>query len=171
MAEAVARMDTRVSQMTEREGKYLTFTLDKEEYGLEILKVREIIGMMEITSVPQTPNYVKGVVNLRGRVIPVIDLRLKFGLPATEWTERTCIIVVDVRGEAGVMQMGIVVDAVSEVMNILGDDIEPTPSFGTRLNTQYILGIAKVRGRVKILLDIDKVLTGEEIAGMETITA
>jgi purine-binding chemotaxis protein CheW len=171
MAETAARMNERVGSMQDREGKYLTFALGNEEYGLEILKVREIIGMMEITGVPQTPDYVKGIINLRGRVIPVIDLRLKFGLPPAEYTERTCIIVVEVRGETGAIQMGIVVDSVSEVLNIIGDDIEPTPTFGTRLQTQYILGIAKVKGRVKILLDIGKVLTDEEMLGLESMAA
>ncbi|MDD3581895.1 MAG: chemotaxis protein CheW [Desulfobacca sp.] len=169
MAEAAARIDRQVNTMNEREGKYLTFALGNEEYGLEILKVREIIGMMEITAVPQTPDYVKGVLNLRGRVIPVIDLRLKFGLPAAEYNERTCIIVVEVRGSGGSMQMGIVVDSVSEVLNIMGADIEPTPSFGTHIDTEYILGLAKVKGRVKLLLDIDKVLTREDMAGLETM--
>ncbi len=171
MGEAALRMNDQVQAMHEREGKYLTFTLGKEEYGLEILKVREIIGMMEITGVPQTPEYVKGVINLRGRVIPVIDLRLKFGLSAADYTERTCIIVVEVKGEGGAIQMGIVVDSVSEVLNIMGEDIEPTPTFGTRLNTQYILGMAKVKGRVKILLDIDKVMTAEEMQGLEIMSA
>lgn len=169
MAEAATRMDTRVNQMADREGKYLTFALGKEEYGLEILKVREIIGMLEITGVPQTPDYIKGVINLRGRVIPVIDLRLKFGLEAAAYNERTCIIVVDVKGGEGTIQMGIVVDSVSEVLNILAEDIEPTPTFGTRLDTEYILGIAKVKGRVLILLDIDRVLTTEEMTGIETM--
>jgi len=170
MGEAALRMSEQVQTMHEREGKYLTFTLGKEEYGLEILKVREIIGMMEITGVPQTPEYVKGVINLRGRVIPVIDLRLKFGLSAADYTERTCIIVAEVKGESGAIQMGIVVDSVSEVLNIMGEDIEPTPTFGTSLNTQYILGMAKVKGRVKILLDIDKVMTSEEMQGLEIMS-
>jgi purine-binding chemotaxis protein CheW len=141
-----------------REGKYLTFSLASEEYGIGILKVREIIGMMSITPVPQTPEFVKGVINLRGKVIPVIDLRLRFGLEATAYTERTCIIVVEIHGESGSVPMGIVVDAVSEVLNIRGVDIENTPTFGVKLNTDFILGMAKTEGGVKILLDIDKVL-------------
>jgi purine-binding chemotaxis protein CheW len=141
-----------------REGKYLTFSLAGEEYGIGILKVREIIGMMSITPVPQTPEFVKGVINLRGKVIPVIDLRLRFGLDATAYTERTCIIVVEIHGESGSIPMGIVVDAVSEVLNIRSADIENTPSFGVKLNTDFILGMAKTDGGVKILLDIDKVL-------------
>jgi purine-binding chemotaxis protein CheW len=161
------QQDNRALQ--EKEGKYLTFTLANEDYGLEILKVREIIGMMDITQVPQTPEYVKGVINLRGRVIPVIDLRLKFGLESAEYGERTCIIVVEVQSEMGPVQMGVVVDSVSEVLNINGDDIEPPPSFGSRLNTQFILGIAKAKGTIKILLDIDRVLNSEEMAGIEVL--
>lgn len=147
----------------DREGKYLTFELADENYGLEILKVREIIGMMDITAVPQTPKFVKGLINLRGKVIPVVDLRIKFGLPEKEYTERTAIIVVDIRASSGLVQIGIVVDLVSEVMNIPGTDIEDTPNFGTGLKTDYIFGLAKAKGRVIILLDIDLVLTDEEL--------
>lgn len=147
-----------------REGKYLTFELDAEEYGLEILKVKEIIGIMNITSVPQTPDYVKGVINLRGKVIPVIDLRLKFIMEPLEYNERTCIIIVDIAGTSGKKVMvGIVVDSVSEVLNIKGDEIEDAPSFGSSLSTEYIMGMAKVKGCVKILLDIDQVLNAEEL--------
>ncbi|HPL63823.1 MAG: chemotaxis protein CheW [Syntrophales bacterium] len=158
-SEAVETTSVRAKDAT-REGKYLTFGLGGEEYGLEILKVKEIIGIMNITSVPQTPKYVKGVINLRGKVIPVIDLRLKFGMEHLEYNERTCIIVVDIEsaGRSKVI-MGIVVDSVSEVLNIKGEEIEATPTFGVSLNTNYILGMAKVKGTVKILLDIDKVLT------------
>ena len=153
--------------MKNKEGKYLTFSLAGEEYGIAILKVKEIIGMMSITSVPQTPEFVKGVINLRGKVIPVVDLRLKFGMEETEYTERTCIIVVEIVGQAGTVLMGIVVDSVSEVLNIIGEEIEDTPSFGTKLNTEYILGMAKMEGGVKILLDIDRVLSTEEIIALE----
>ncbi len=147
-----------------REGKYLTFSLGGEEYGLEILKVKEIIGIMNITSVPQTPSYVKGVINLRGKVIPVVDLRLKFGMESLDYNERTCIIVVDIaRMNAGKVIMGIVVDSVSEVLNIKGEEIENAPTFGVSLNTDYILGMAKIKGTVKILLDIDMVLTSDTL--------
>lgn len=139
-------------------GKYLTFLLADEEYGLEILKVREINGMMNITKVPQTPSFVQGVINLRGKVIPVIDLRLKFGLPPAEYTEQTCIIVVDV----GVM-MGIIVDTVREVHDFVAEDIEPPPSLGLSVDTSFILGMGKVKDQVKLLLDIDKVLTADEL--------
>lgn len=169
MAQAARALDQSTLALHEREGKYLTFTLANEDYGLEILKVREIIGMMDITAIPQTPAYVKGVINLRGKVIPVIDLRLKFGLPPMEYGERTCIIVVEVKTQTAALQMGVVVDTVSEVLNISGADIEPAPSFGTRVDTKYILGIAKARGTIKILLDIDQVLNPKELAGLEAL--
>ena len=166
MAE-VETMDQAVKAMVEREGKYLTFTLAEEEYGIGILKIKEIIGMMPITSVPQTPEFVKGVINLRGKVIPVIDLRLRFGMGEIDYTERTCIIVVEIDGQVGTVLIGIVVDSVSEVLNVKGDDIADTPTFGTKLNTEYILGMAKMEGGVKILLDIDQVLSNEEISALE----
>jgi len=144
-------------------GKYLTFSLAGEEYGIGILKVKEIIGVIPITSVPQVPGFVKGVINLRGRVIPIIDLRLKFGLEEEKYTDKTCIIVVEVAGSTGQLRMGVVVDSVSEVMNIKDDNIEEVPSFGVGLETEYILGMAKMEGQVKILLDIDRVMGAEEI--------
>ncbi len=167
MAELAEKMDQAVKGIVEKEGKYLTFTLGQEEYGIGILKIKEIIGLMSITTVPQTPEFIKGVINLRGKVIPVVDLRLRFGMDAIEYTERTCIIVVEVDGQAGTIQIGIVVDSVSEVLNIKGDEIEDTPTFGTKLNVDFILGMAKMEGGVKILLDIDKVLNDEDIAILE----
>lgn len=163
MSELAETMDQAVKAMTGKEGKYLTFTLAEEEYGIGILKIKEIIGMMPITAVPQTPDYVKGVINLRGKVIPVVDLRGRFGMEEIDYTERTCIIVVEIQGESGMVMIGIVVDSVSEVLNIKKEDIEATPTFGARLNTEYILGMAKMEGGVKILLDIDRVLGAEEI--------
>ena len=150
-----------------KEGKYLTFCLAEEEYGLSIEKVREIIGMMTITSVPQTPDFIKGVINLRGKVIPVVNLRLKFEMPEIEYTDRTCIIVAEIEGSRGKIQMGIVVDAVAEVANIKGEDIEKAPAFGGHMQTSFIQGLAKIGGRVKILIDIDLILAGEEIAQIE----
>ncbi len=141
-------------------GKYLTFVLADESYGLEILKVREIIGTMSITPVPRTPVYVKGVINLRGRVIPVVDLRVKFGLEEAEVTDETCIIVVDVSGT----QTGIYVDTVDEVLDIDSEEIEEAPDFGAGVDTEYILGVAKMGESVKILLDIDRVISTTEIA-------
>ena len=146
----------------EREGKYLTFSLAGEQYGIGILKVKEIIRIMPITTVPRTPDYVKGVINLRGKVIPVVDLRRKFGMEGTEQTDQSCIIVVEIAGQQGPVLIGVVVDSVSEVLNIKGGDIEDSPTFGVRLETDYILGMAKMSGGVKILLDIDKVLGAED---------
>lgn len=123
--------------------------------------------MMPITTVPQTPDFVKGVINLRGKVIPVVDLRLKFGMVGMEYSDRTCIIVVEIEAPSGTVMIGIVVDAVSEVLSIKGEEIEETPTFGTKLNTDYILGMAKMEGVVKILLDIDRVLSAGEIAALE----
>lgn len=147
--------------MAELAGKYLTFALGQEEYGLPVLKVREIIKVMDITQVPQVPAHVRGVINLRGKVIPVIDLRLKFGFPSQDYTERTCIIVVDVAFSGANVMMGIVVDSVSEVLNVLGTDVDEAPDFGDNVTTDYILGLAKVKGTVKILLDLDQVLGTE----------
>lgn len=167
MSELADTMDQAVKVMAVKEGKYLTFSMADEEYGIGILKIKEIIGMMPITTVPQTPEFVKGVINLRGKVIPVIDLRVRFGLKAIDYTERTCIIVVEIEGSSGTVQIGIVVDAVSEVLNINEDEVEDTPTFGTKLKTDYILGMAKMEGGVKILLDIDRVLSSQEIAVLE----
>ena len=163
-AKAVAPVGGTGMGMMDREGKYLTFALGKEEYGIGILKVKEIIGMMPVTAVPRTPGHVRGVINLRGKVIPVVDLRLKFGMEEMDNSERTCIIVVEIGGAAGSVLTGIVVDAVSEVLNIKGGDIEDAPAFGSKLNTDYILGMAKMNGGVKILLDIDKVMGNGEMA-------
>ena len=146
-----------------KEGKYLTFYLAGEEYGLEILKVREIIGLMDITAVPKTPDFVRGVINLRGKVIPVIELRSKFNLEHTEDTEQTCIIVVDVAFENSTIQIGVLVDSVSEVLDITGDDIEDAPSFGTDLKTDFISGMAKASGSVIILLNIENVLAASDM--------
>ncbi len=162
MAELTETINQAVKAINNPESKYLTFSLGEEEYGIGILKIKEIIGMMPITPVPRTPAFVKGVINLRGKVIPVTNLRLKFGMQEVPYTERTCIIVVETRGERGPLLMGIVVDSVSEVLNIKNAEIEETPVLGADLDTDYILGIAKINGGVKILLDIDKVLSAKE---------
>lgn len=163
-------MGQAIQAMVKREGKYLTFSLANEEYGIGILKIKEIIGMLPITTVPQTPQFVKGVINLRGKVIPVIDLRLRFGMPGIDYSERTCIIVVEISGKTSMILIGIVVDSVSEVLNVKGDDIEDTPAFGTKLDTDYIMGMAKLDGGVKILLDIDRVLNADDMTVMESMT-
>jgi len=163
MIKLAETMDQAIKATTIKTGKYLTFSLKNEAYGIGILKVKEIIGMMLITSVPRTPAFVEGVINLRGKVIPVIDLRLKFTMDAMDYTDRTCIIVVEIGTDASTVLIGVVVDAVSEVLNIRQEEIEKPPDFGTSLNTEYILGMAKMGDGVKILLDIDKVLSSEEI--------
>src|SRR4051794_29312249 len=152
----------------DRGGKYLTFALGREEYGLEILKVREIIGYMEITAVPRTPSYVRGVINLRGQVISVIDLRAKFGMETANRTEQTCIVVVEISQANRKLSIGIVVDRVSEVLDIVSDKIEDAPTFGAAVDTDFILGMGKIGEAVKILLDIDRVLTAQEIASLES---
>jgi len=167
MEKMAQTMDRAVKVMASKEGKYLTFSLLGEEYGIGILKVKEIIGMMPITTVPLIPNFVKGVINLRGKVIPVVDLRLKFGMEEIDYTERTCTIVVEIASQAGSILIGVVVDSVSEVLNIKGADIEGTPNLGARLDTDYILGMAKINGGVKILLNIDKVLGSEEMGSSD----
>ena len=167
MTKPVETIDHAVKAMAQREGKYLTLSLAEEEYGIGILKIKEIIGLLPITTVPQTPDFVKGVINLRGKVIPVVDLRLRFGIKAADYTERTCIIVVEITGYSGTVLIGIVVDSVSEVLSIKNENIEDTPIFGTTLDTSYILGMAKMEGGVKILLDIDRVLNSEEVAALE----
>ncbi len=142
-------------------GKYLTVVLDNESYGIAVIKVREIIRLQKITPVPQMPGFVKGVINLRGRVIPIVDLRVKFALKA-EFAERTCIVVVQVKlSNTQIVQMGLIVDSVEEVVNLTGEEIEPTPDFGAKVDTTYILGMAKVKGQVKTLLDIDRVVAPE----------
>jgi purine-binding chemotaxis protein CheW len=163
MNQMATSVNQAIKDITNREGKYLTFSLGEEEYGIGILKVKEIIGLLPITAVPRTPAYVKGVINLRGKVIPVIDLRIKFGMAEKGYNEKTCIIVVEIKGLNNSVLMGIVVDAVSEVLNIRAGEIEEAPRFGTNLELDYISGIAKINGGVKILLDIDKAISAEGI--------
>lgn len=142
-------------------GKYLTIELASEAYGLAVLKVREIIRLQKITPVPQMPDHVKGVINLRGRVIPIVDLRTRFGLKA-EITERTCIVVVQVKlANDQSVQLGLIVDSVEEVVTLTPDLIEPTPDFGSRIDTACFVGLAKIKGRLKTLLDIDRVIAGD----------
>jgi purine-binding chemotaxis protein CheW len=167
MTQAFDTLNQAVKDATIQTGKFLTFALAEEEYGIGILKVKEIIGMMPITSVPRTPAFVKGVINLRGKVIPVMDLRVKFGMASIDYTDRTCIIVVEIDTDDRTIQIGIVVDTVSEVLNIKQEEIEDAPSFGARLDTDYILGMAKIDSGVKILLDIDRVLNAKEIKVLE----
>lgn len=150
-----------------RAGKYLTFYLDREEYGIGILRVREIIGLLPITAVPRTPDHVCGVINLRGKVIPVISLRRRFEMPDVESDEQTCIIVV----QSGETTLGIVVDRVSEVLDIGGEDIVDAPAFGTGVRTEYLLGIGKAQDRIRLLLDIDRVLSEGERAELDAMAS
>jgi purine-binding chemotaxis protein CheW len=158
---------TVVAHVAERAGKYLVFGLGREEFGIRVLNVREIMGVQDITPVPHTPPYLRGVINLRGKVIPVVDLRVKFGLPAVEHTHLTCIIVVQVAKEGTPIQMGVLVDGVAEVLTLTPGDIEDTPDFGQGVVTTYLLGMAKVKNRVKILLDIEEVLSTPELNHLE----
>ena len=170
MSQEAETMGSAIKAMTIKTGKYLTFTLAEEEYGIGILKVKGIIGMVPITTIPRTPEFVKGVINLRGKVIPIIDLRLKFNMEAIPYSDRTCIIVVEIDSDKATVLIGIVVDAVSEVLNIREDEIEDTPKFGTQLNTEYILGMAKIQKGVKILLNINQVLSAEEITTLKKVS-
>jgi purine-binding chemotaxis protein CheW len=156
-------MNQEVSALDKREGKYLTFTLGKEEYGVSIMKVKEIIGIMKITAMPQTPSFVKGAINLRGKVIPVVDLRLKFGMEAIEYTENTCTIVMEIEKDSSCILVGIVVDLVSEVLQINREDIDETPTLGADTDMNFILGMAKIGDNLKILLDINRVLSADDV--------
>ena len=166
MTGVAAQTEQSQRAVLDKEGKYLTFTLANEEYGLEILKVREIIGYMEITAIPQTPAYIKGVINLRGQVIPVIDLRAKFGMGTTKITEEMCIIVVETGQDGQSVSTGIVVDHVEEVFDISDENIEDAPQFGSAVNTDFILGMGKIGESVKILLDIDRILAGDNFSSL-----
>ncbi|TVR46546.1 MAG: purine-binding chemotaxis protein CheW [Planctomycetota bacterium] len=152
-------------------GKYLTFVAGDEEYGIGILKVQEIIGIMKVTRVPRVSSFIRGVINLRGKVIPIIDLRLRFDLPAQVDSERTCIVVVQIRRDNEEVTMGIVVDEVREVMDIAADAIEPPPRFGNGVSTAFLLGMAKVGDKVIELLDIDRVLSQEEMGALQEVSS
>ena len=148
--------------------KFLTFTLAGEEYGISIMKIKEIIGMMPVTVLPQTPEYVQGVINLRGKVISIIDLRCKFNLEQVEPSERTCIIVIETETDDHIQtRVGLIIDAVSEVVNLKGDEVEPAPTMQIQVHEQLILGLAKCESGVKILLDIDKVINHDDLTGIE----
>ncbi|PWU14492.1 MAG: chemotaxis protein CheW [Verrucomicrobia bacterium] len=152
-----------------RAGKYLSFTLRGESYGIPVLKIREIIRFTRITPLPQVPDFIRGVINLRGKIIPVVDLRLRFNLGTAEVTERTCIIVAQfTRAGTGTLHLGLIVDGVDEVLNIGGEDIEDTPEFGGKLETAYLFGMAKVKSRVIALVDIDRVVNGDTLATTAT---
>ena len=157
---------TAVLSMADLAGKYLTFILEAEEYGIEILKVREIIGLMDITEVPRTPECIRGVINLRGKIIPVLDLRAKFGMESVSNTAKTCIIVVDMIADEITTHMGVLVDTVCEVLDIKAEEIEPSPSFGNDDACHFILGMAKRKGKVKILLKVAEILQTKDIVAI-----
>ena len=154
------------SSLKDIAGMYLTFRLGDEDYALEILKVQEIMGIIAVTPVPRTPEFIRGVINLRGKVIPVADLRLKFGIGAKEDTEKTCIIVLQVTRELDMITMGVIVDEVSEVLDITAEQIEPAPSFGSQVDMDFIMGMGKIDDRVVVILDADRLLTGSDVAAM-----
>jgi purine-binding chemotaxis protein CheW len=163
MVNLTAANNNQTVRADSRAGKFLTFFLANEEYGVEILKVQEIIGRMPITPVPLTSKYIRGVINLRGKIHPIMDLKIKFGMDETPMTDETCIIVI----KTASMMMGVLVDKVSEVVNVASGDIEDTPSFGADVNPEYLLGIGKTGGQVRLLLDIEKVITASDIINMK----
>jgi len=149
-------------------GKYLTFNLMDEYYGVNVEWILQIIAIPEITVIPKTPPFVKGVINLRGKIIPVMDLRLRFNLPLQEYNERTSIIIIKLKTDKSEIYIGFIVDKVNEVLDILENETEQTPTFGVELDTQYILGMAKVKSKVTTLLDINEILTQNIIKQIET---
>jgi len=163
MAENIEQETAGETGFSDLAGKYLTFKLGEEDYGIGILKVQEIIKMIEITKMPRSPRFVRGVINLRGKIIPVVDLRLKFEMEEREETSLTCVIVVEITGNTGTRTMSIVVDEVSEVLEIAAENIEPPPVMGAGLDIAFILGMAKAKGGVTILLDADKILSEDEL--------
>ncbi|MCX8128818.1 MAG: chemotaxis protein CheW [Clostridia bacterium] len=155
--------------MAIQQNKYLSFVLENEIYGIHILRVKEIIGMMTITHVPRMPEFVKGVINLRGKIIPVIDLRIKFSIPGSVYSDRTCIIVVEMESENGKRVNGLVVDSVCEVLAIAEENIEAPPACGDGAEQEILTGIGKVKDKVIMLLDTDKILTTNEIKAINKI--
>jgi len=150
-------------------GKFLTFLLDREEYGIEVLRIKEIVGLMDITPIPMSPDFVKGIINLRGKIIPVIDLRLKFELKAADYDDKTCIVVTELNANNSSFIMGLIVDTVCEVLTVTPDIVEKTPKFGNNFDPKFILGVAKVRNQIKTLLDINGILSQEELVVLDSI--
>ncbi|HNZ64648.1 MAG TPA: chemotaxis protein CheW [Smithella sp.] len=163
MNSATAVRENQSADIDSRAGKYLTFFLANEEYGVEILKVQEIIGRLPITPVPLTSKYIRGVINLRGKIHPIMDLKVKFGMDTTVITDETCIIVIKTDN----VMTGILVDKVSEVVSVASEDIEDTPSLGTEINSDFLLGVSKTGGRIKLLLDIEKIITASDFITMK----
>lgn len=161
--------EEKLKKHTARAGKYLTFKLGSEEYGIVIMKVKTIIGLMEITKVPRTPHFVRGVINLRGQIIPIVDMRKKFGMDEIDDTRETTIIVVEVSKDDNLQEIGIVVDSVSEVMDIEDENIDDTPEFGSEFDSEFIMGMAKAKGRVISLLSIERILTADEVVSLSQL--
>jgi purine-binding chemotaxis protein CheW len=153
----------------QRAGKYLIFRLGSEEFGISVLQAREILSLQEITAVPNTPEHVKGVINLRGKIIPVVELRRKFRMPAGDYSANTCIIVAQVNRGQESMQIGMVVDSVCEVANLHANEIEDAPDFGETVDTPWLMGIARKKNGVRILLHVDQVLSSSELDGLEAV--
>lgn len=160
---------TVVAQAEADEAQYLTFLLGGEMYAIGILNIKEIIGYGQPTQVPMMPNYVRGIINLRGRVVPVIDLLPRFGRESTEVSKRTCVVIIDVEVEGEHQDIGVVVDAVSEVLQIASRDIEPPPAFGAKIRADFIAGMGKINGKFVIILNVDKVLSVEELAQLVVV--
>lgn len=163
-------MTTATKEVTQQE-QYLTFLLAGEEYAISILKVKEIIEYDTVTVVPKTPKWIRGVINLRGSVVPVVDLAVKFGLEERPVTKTSCIVIVDGQLENQNTTMGIVADAVSQVMDLAADDIQDVPEFGTRVQVNYLLGMARLGKKFALLLDVDKVLSTDELLNLEEVAA
>lgn len=159
------------AEIQAKPGKYLTFKLANEVYGIAIHHVREIIGMAPITAVPNTPSSVRGLINLRGKIISVIDLRLKFNMQAKETKRETCIVVVTIRTQNGQLTIGAVVDSVCEVVQIETENLEPPPTFGVRVDTTFLMGLARSASEVRLLLDIERVLSDDETRAIETVVS
>lgn len=171
MAKLIEKQDQSITDLgINLAGKYLTFILEEEEYGVEILKVQEIIQMQKVTPVPGSPDFFRGVINLRGKVIPVVELRKKFFMKSAPDTEKTAIIVMLITNGDSSMTMGIIIDDVKEVFDVNAESIEKTPSLGGNIDTGFIMGICKYENGVKMLLDIDKAISTEEIINLSKIT-
>lgn len=160
MDQSTTTFDLHDGETSALAGKYLAFALGEERYGLEILKVQEIIGVIRITQVPQSPHYLKGVINLRGKIIPVVDLRIKLGMPEKEYDEKTCFIVVNTVVNGRSLSVGVVVDTVLEVINFRGEQIQSAPDYGINVDTTFILGMGRINDQVVILIDINRTLDG-----------
>lgn len=164
--EAQANLDDR---RTDLEGKYLSFRLQDEQYGINVDNILQIIAIPQITPIPKTPDFVKGVINLRGKIVPVIDLRLRFSLPFRKYNERNSIVVLRIKIENDVVFIGVIVDNVQEVLDIKAANIEDSPTFGVKLDTDYILGMAKLNNKVITLLNIDNVLTNQDLIDLGNV--